>query len=481
MGSLIWVGLIAAGLVALTVPWVGVAASYLIALLNPQVIWFWSFEGTRLVFWISIVTLVGVTIKGIKGELNYRALQNSRTFFLVLLLLTCIISALFAPYSGVDESRRLGSASFILENLSKILLTLFVGSIVVSTARELKAFAWMYAAVGMYLTYWINDRYLSGAAFGRVAGPRDLNGIGAYADENVFSALFVTAIPFMFYLALKIKRKLLRYGMLLFIPLAWHAVFLTGSRGGMLALAASTVLLAVRTRNRSMGALVVVGLIVAFVWQGGSVLQSRMETLSAYEEDDSANDRVNAWKAAVSMIEANPLTGVGPGAFVRAFPDYSDKRPAQAHNTLLQFAAEFGVLAGLAFVGMFVSSVSALWRCAGKLREMGGDASEILMLVEATIIAQFGCAVASIFLSFQLFEPLYFLMFFANVSIGIAQKIITAQKPMLSPGIATGHLNERFSGRGMSFSSDGVFINNERDSDNNDSKAYSPNKFKKQV
>jgi O-antigen ligase len=405
--------------------------------------------------------LIGTAIKGFNGALNYSALKNYRTFFLILLLSTCVVSFLFAPYSGYDEGRAIGGSWFILENLFKMILAVLVGSVLVSSVRELKVFAWMYAAIGIYLTYWINDRYLSGAAFGRVAGPSSPNTGGAYADENVFSALFVTVIPFIFYLAMTTKRKLLRYIAFGIIPLAWHAIFLTGSRGGMLALGVSSAILAVRLKSRSFGILMAVGLIVAFVWQGGSVLQSRMETLGNYEEDDSANDRVNAWKAAASMIAANPLTGVGPGAFVRAFPIYSDKRPAQAHNTLLQFAAEFGLIAGLAYIGMIVASICALWNCAKKLTQIGHDPNNLLILIDATIVAQAGIAVASVFLSLQLFEPMYFLVFFANILISAASKDIVDRKTGLTQEGPLGSVKKSFINTEVAINTAGVCAKND--------------------
>lgn len=113
---------------------------------------------------------------------------------------------------------------------------------------------------------------------------------------------------------------------------------------------------------------------------------------------------------------ANPLTGVGPGAFLRAFPDYSPRQPLQAHNTFVQFGAEFGPIALIAVAVMLGSCIRSLWRIrpAGGLKEsVMFDPS--LFVREATLAAITGLTVSALFLSLQLYEVMYFLVFMTNV------------------------------------------------------------------
>ncbi len=87
--------------------------------------------------------------------------------------------------------------------------------------------------------------------------------------------------------------------------------------------------------------------------------KARLETLSS--EDSSATSRLEFWEAAISMANANPIFGVGPGNFSANFPQfqrefyfYSDS----PHNTFLELAAELGWV-GVLF---FLSATLALAR-----------------------------------------------------------------------------------------------------------------------
>ncbi len=56
---------------------------------------------------------------------------------------------------------------------------------------------------------------------------------------------------------------------------------------------------------------------------------------------------LTAWEGGLRMVMSHPLTGVGLSSFITALPDYIESRHMVAHNTLVQFAAESGVGAGL--------------------------------------------------------------------------------------------------------------------------------------
>jgi O-antigen ligase len=145
-------------------------------------------------------------------------------------------------------------------------------------------------------------------------------------------------------------------------------------------------------------------------------MKERAAGLDEYSEDASATGRLDAWEAGARMMVANPLTGVGPGAFLRAFPDYSPRQPLQAHNTFVQFGAEFGPIALIAVAVMLGSCIRSLWRIrpSGGLNESTAVDPNSLVR-EATLAAITGLTVSALFLSLQLFEVMYFLVFMTNV------------------------------------------------------------------
>jgi O-antigen ligase len=161
-------------------------------------------------------------------------------------------------------------------------------------------------------------------------------------------------------------------------------------------------------------------------------MKGRAAGLDEYSEDASATGRLDAWEAGARMMVANPLTGVGPGAFLRAFPDYSPRQPLQAHNTFIQFGAEFGPIALIAVAVMLGSCIRSLWRItpSGGLNESAALDPNLLVR-EATLAAITGLTVSALFLSLQLFEVMYFLVFMTNVL--VAQHQIDSSEQRNAP------------------------------------------------
>ena len=422
MGSVIVLALLAGvGFTALFLPWVGIAGAYLIGILNPQSIWWWSFEGLRPVYWALLPAMIGVGLMGIRGRLRWEALANVRVLCLFAIWLTGMVSWWLAPYSltvAAEGENSTRAAAFIIENLTKIVALAVMAMLCVRTSKQLLAMAIVMLLSGLYLTWWVNDRYLFHGAWGRLGGPRALDGSGTYTDENLFGTLFVATFPFVWYAAITTRRHWLRFSLWLSVPFVWHGVFLTGSRGALLALGAAMLVIVVRMKRRSLGIALVVLFAIAFVWQAGDTMKNRAASIDEYSDDASATGRLDAWEAGAKMMAANPLTGVGPGAFLRAFPDFSDRHPLQAHNTFVQFGAEFGPLALVAIAVLLASCIVSLWRITSEgLSGSAGPVDPDLYVREATLAAIVGVTVSAIFLSLQLFEVLYFLVFMSSALI----------------------------------------------------------------
>jgi putative inorganic carbon (HCO3(-)) transporter len=420
MGSVIILLLLAGvGFTALFLPWVGVAGAYLIGILNPQSIWWWSFEGLRPVYWVLFPTMIGLVLMGVRGRLRWEALANVRVLCLSVILLTGIVSWWFAPYSlttAAEGELATRSAVYIMETLIKIVALAVSGVLCVRTPKQLLFMAIVMLLSGLYLTWWVNDRYLFYGAWGRLGGPIALDGSGTYTDENLFGTLFVVTFPFVWYAALATLRNWLRLLLWLIVPFVWHGVFLTGSRGALLALGAAMLVIVVRMKRRSLGISLVVLFAIAFVWQAGDTMKNRAASIDDYSEDTSATGRLDAWEAGAKMMAENPLTGVGPGAFLRAFPHFSVSKPLQAHNTFVQFGAEFGPLALIAVVVLLASCIASLWKIKPEgLYGSTGLADSDLYVREATLAAIVGLTTSALFLSLQLFEVMYFLVFMSIV------------------------------------------------------------------
>jgi O-antigen ligase len=176
------------------------------------------------------------------------------------------------------------------------------------------------------------------------------------------------------------------------------------------------IFIAARAGQRLYGALLILAFVLAFAYQAGDVMKDRAASIDDYNEDQSATGRLDSWKAAIGMMRAHPVTGVGPGAYVFAFRDFSDKQVLQAHNTYFQIGAEYGPLAAAFLLIAIALSISALHRRSKQLRLVRNEEKwkRLYAINEATLAGLVGIFVCSLFLTLQLFGILYFLLFMAN-------------------------------------------------------------------
>jgi len=160
-----------------------------------------------------------------------------------------------------------------------------------------------------------------------------LRGMSFLNDPNDLAQFIVGLIPWMF--LFWGKGRILRNFFFVLVPVAGllYGMFLTHSRGGMLAL---MVMAAVAGRKKLGilpsvigGGLLFIGLTAAGFAGGRDISM------------DSGADRMDAWSAGLKMIRSRPLFGVGFGRF-------TDHHPLTAHNTVVLCAAEIGLI-GLFF------------------------------------------------------------------------------------------------------------------------------------
>ena len=430
MGLLFIVAMFVSAAASLFAPWIGVLYGYLFVVLDPQDIWYWDFTGWRPVFLVLVPTCVGFLFAVVRRKVSLGIVRNRRNFYLLVLWIFVVISYYFGPYTQAGGPYRWDNAQSDLSVFGKIYLLYFIACICIDSERKLRAMFYMFVLSAMYLVYWANRQYLTGHYFGRLNGPTALSGHGNYEDQNSFAMLFVVAQSFLWYFGFSFRRPLWRWLSWLWIPFSWHAVFLTGSRGGLLGLGATTVLIGIRSKKKALGLALIPALLLVFIWQGGSVMKDRAVTIDHYKADGSAEGRLQSWRAAIRMIVAHPITGVGLASYGPAFPHYSDNRPREAHDTFLQIAAESGLVAGTMYALIVGTSLILLWRNGNKLKDQkASNATSLWLINEAVLIGYCGLVVCSLFLSLQRFEIFYLLNVLTNAVLYLSSKRASAIEP----------------------------------------------------
>jgi putative inorganic carbon (hco3(-)) transporter len=183
----------------------------------------------------------------------------------------------------------------------------------------------------------------------------------------------------------------------------------TFSRGGALALTAAVLLLVARRVlpvRLLAGALAGTAVVVAVAAQLASAELSRALQEKTFIAGSNVDTRELRWQAAARMIAEHPLLGVGPGGFRAEYAavshnaELAEQTPV-AHNMFLEVAAELGLPAFGAFVGL----VAVAFVAAERASRAGHD-RRAMVAVQAALLA---VAVGATFLSEQYYLPLWLL------------------------------------------------------------------------
>jgi probable O-glycosylation ligase (exosortase A-associated) len=438
---LLYILLAGNALVAPFVPWIGVLAYYTVSVYNPAAVWYWVFGDMRYAVYTSVPVLIGFVVLSLRQKISLARLWDRQNLYLLILWLSAVLSYLFSPFGhNTQTASVVFNSEYIVTTFTKVLLFYFISIMIIDTRRKLFYLTALMLFTIIYYTYWANDQYLRfGLRGGRLPGPgTDITAKAIYTDENCFAMLFVVGIPFLYYFGMHYKNWILKVALLLCIPFAWHAIFLTSSRGGLVGLAAVSLYIWVRSRHRILGIAILAALVAAFVFQGGS-LRERSKTIVDYEEDGSAMSRIYSWKAGFSMMLDHPITGVGIGNFMVAYPSYSDLKPKVAHNSVVQLGAETGVVAAIAYLCIFIDIL--IRRRRTNKNDMGEIDPLMMTIREAVDCSLFGFFVCSMFLSISNYEVFYFVLLMRAAWWQIIQRQSPAKQDQ-APDMATAMRSE---------------------------------------
>lgn len=402
--------------IALMYPWIGIVLAYLMAVLTPHNIWWWAFEGVRPLYWVLVPTLAGFVFALLNRKVNFSGINTKLNWCIGIIWITFTISFYFGSYVDVYNEFRFYNPPFMFTTLQKTYLTYFIAVALVDNTKKLKALSLVIIVAVIYMTYWANLQYLVYDKYGRLHGPTPLVGSSIYSDENNFAVLFVIGFPFLFYFGRFLNKRVIEWALWAIILLSWHAIFLTASRGALVGVAAVLMVFAWRFKSKVVGFLIIITFVFVFIWQAGPIMKSRSATIATYSIEASAASRIDAWKAAIGMMIAHPITGVGIASFGQAFPDFSYTAPRIAHNTFFQIGAEYGVVAGITYLVLMLSTLNLLRKNGNRLLEFGGknQGKFYYCLNEACLLALTGFFVCSLFLSLEKYEVFYYLLILSN-------------------------------------------------------------------
>ncbi|WP_372775263.1 O-antigen ligase family protein [Mangrovibacterium sp.] len=194
---------------------------------------------------------------------------------------------------------------------------------------------------------------------------------GSFGNPAGFAAVLAMGFPTGLYLFIKAK-KIERYAVVIGLVVIAMAVFLSGSRTGVLAILISTLLFLLFQTSitgkfqKLKHYKLLIALSLTLISIGSFALY--------YQKKDSANGRFLIWKVSSEMIKDKPVLGQGYGAFQAKYMDYqaeyfknnSDSKYAQLadnakhpFNEFIKVAVEFGIVVLIVVLTLFLF---VLWK-----------------------------------------------------------------------------------------------------------------------
>jgi O-antigen ligase len=230
--------------------------------------------------------------------------------------------------------------------------------------------------------YWLRQPRLGGWIY------------GPYVNHNHYAGLMELLVPIPLVISLtSLADDKERIAAGIAAAAMTGTIFLSGSRGGMLAVLTEFVVLAVILVRQKKGVRLAVAaatfaivLLSLLTWLGGKELTARVTSISSETRGEiTGGMRANIDRDSLRMFRARPALGWGLGTFPVVYPEfrtfYTNFFVNEAHNDYLQLLVETGTVGfGLMIWFVIVLYRSALQKTKNWTSEVSGAAGLACML-----------------------------------------------------------------------------------------------------
>ena len=244
----------------------------------------------------------------------------------------------------------------------------------------------------------------------RIGSQTYLRAIATFPDPHMLAFFLGLLLPLalsLFFLEKK-KRWLIASSLILIADL------FTFSRGGYLGLLVGGLVLLIIVRKdfiqRHRQSLILASLVLFLILVIPNPISLRF--FSSFNLQEGSNEgRLAMWNIANTLIIQHPLTGIGIGNFSLSInPLATYRNPIYAHNTYLDITAEAGILAGLAWLGILLSTlINFLKKARTDILYLGTSISLIIFsvhsIVETGIYSPVVLTLFLLIISFNNFTP----------------------------------------------------------------------------
>ena len=299
---------------------------------------------------------------------------------LVAIVFACYwLAILLSAFTAVMPQKTWMTA---LETLRFLPFAIFVGW----AMRKASVWSAFTLAVALICVLWLIDawvQWLTGYSLGGAPELERLSGIFG-ADNIKLGPVLAVLSPFLLVAA---RQRTGRFGLLLAFVALLLPILMSGSRAAWLSFALVSVVFAWRetgTLRRfvplllgaALGIALSAGLMLRESEQFDARISRTLLILQGTEQaiDEAGAGRLRIWHAALGMIEAHPITGVGARGFRYAYAEHASpgdqfvdaktgEGAAHAHQIVLEVLSETGIV-GLLLWLFAATQVYRAWRRA---------------------------------------------------------------------------------------------------------------------
>jgi probable O-glycosylation ligase (exosortase A-associated) len=376
-------------------PFLGILMLAGLGYMNPHRLCYGFMFGMPVVMIVALVTLIGM----LASKEAKRMVWSREIWVLVIFVVWMGFTTTQAFYSGL--------AWVQYEKVIKIQILTIMTLLMLTSRDRVHLFIWaIVVSLGFYGVKGGIFTILNGGVY-RVQGP-----LGSFIGGNNEIALaFVMTIPLMRYLHLQEQNKLVKQGLAAMMFLTVIATVGSQSRGALVGLAVTGTIFWLKSRKKIGTALFFGAAAVAAFSIMPAEYFERMNTIKTYDEDASAQGRINAWWTAYHLAN-DRVTGGGfetwqSRVFQRYAPDPGNTR--DVHSIYFEVLGEHGWI-GLVLFGTLLGLT---WlKCNTVIRQTKKQpdklwARDLAAMIQVSLV---GYMSAGAFLGLAYFDYVYHLV-----------------------------------------------------------------------
>ncbi len=224
-----------------------------------------------------------------------------------------------------------------------------------------------------------------------------------FEDNNQFAVAVLINVPLLILWYRQTQNKWVKRGLMVAIPLHYVCAISSWSRGALLTMVAMTLFVLFKSKRKFLIAPIILIGAIAVINVLPKEWFDRMHTLETYEQDQSAQGRLTAWRDGWNFAIRHPFTGAG-------FEGWRWVTTRDWHSSYVEMFAEHGFIAFGIWISMILYTILDLRRLERKAKPMP-ELSWVVnysQMLRASFIAYM---VGTAFLGLSYWDLLYHLIF----------------------------------------------------------------------